>query len=196
MFQLFFLLFFGPAYGMQKFPAQGLVPHRSRDPSHVSGNIESLPCCATRELQCFSSCLGNGKFTMSKSTWDRRHFFQLLLENAVYPSTGVTIDQVLAKRIKEELVCLGVCVCVGRGLFFSTFLLGEMWMSKLGVEQQFGQQTEDYRATNWKEAGCLMSQKQHTSPELFAFTLQRNTLPFCLSYFILHFLVNKNYHHK
>ena len=41
-------------------------------------------------------------------------------------------------------------------LLFFTFLLTEIWMNRLEVEQQFGQQIEDYRATSWKEAGCLM----------------------------------------
>lgn len=50
------------------------------------------------------------------------------------------------------------CVCGERrsSLLFFTFLLTEIWMNRLEVEQQFGQQTEDYRATSWKEAQCLI----------------------------------------
>lgn len=54
-----------------------------------------------------------------------------------------------------EVFLDGGRVCGERrsSLLFFTFLLTEIWMNRLEVEQQFGQQIEDYRTTSWKEAG-------------------------------------------
>ena len=43
-------IFFDCAHSMLKFPGQGSNPGHSKDPSPYS-DVESLTCCAMRELQ-------------------------------------------------------------------------------------------------------------------------------------------------
>ena len=54
---LYFILFFGHAHSMWKFPDQGLDLCHSSDLSCCSDNARSLTCCTTRELPIIISIL-------------------------------------------------------------------------------------------------------------------------------------------
>ena len=80
-----------------------------------------------------------------------------------------------------EVFLDGGRVCDERrsSLLFFTFLLTEIWMNRLEVEQQFGQQIEDYRATSWKEAG-LPNDPRTTMWALNRWHLHYREMNFCL----------------